>query len=479
MAALQALLALISKSAGKILNAIFGWAVRALFGQTSAKDQTFLSVIVGAAVAWPILVAGIVVPKIATLIVAFVPLPHWVPSWIVRLVWLGLAILVPFAVGLAVAAKAPPPAKHESVLKRVLRGFPITIGLAGAFVIMFVSVPIMRVAAVVRGRKTANVPLITDARAYHQVSRSICEVLNRHGFDFRRAKPGWWVSAPTRLLLWFGGDAFRGYVPANLEHFATEDIEMSMYPSGVLLRGKPRRLTWAHGLIAETVVHTDALQTSTPEAQALERHLREIWQRYDQGAKTAGESQRLSRVLDEATRRLGTLDVDFDDWQVLYRQILQVGRAIHGEPQLMDEKARASEGDIMNEQHPIGSPSEMGTGELVKHIGAQAEVLVRKQIELAKAELKHDLKAEATAFGGLGVSAVLGIISVTLLLVTAALALSLVLPGWGAGLIVTGATMAATLTVALISWKKRVSTPLARTRQSLRDDVRWAKERLT
>jgi quinol-cytochrome oxidoreductase complex cytochrome b subunit len=67
MAAIQALLAAIAKSAGKILNAIFGWAVRALFGESSAKQQTFLSIIVGAAVAWPILLVGIVIPKIAAL----------------------------------------------------------------------------------------------------------------------------------------------------------------------------------------------------------------------------------------------------------------------------------------------------------------------------------------------------------------------------------------------------------------------------
>ncbi len=477
MAALQAILAAISRSAGKILNAIFGWAVRALFGQTSAKEQTFLSVIVGAAVAWPILLVGIIIPKIAALLLAFVPLPDWIPSWIVRVVWIALAVIVPVVVGIAVAAKAPPPPKHEPVAKRILRGFPITLGLAAAFLIMFVSVPVMRAAALVRGRKTANVPLITDAAAYHDVARAICEVLNRHGFQFRRGEPGWWVSAPTRILLWFGGDAFRGYVPARMEFFQTEDIEMSMYPSGVLLRGKPRRLTWAHGLIAETVVHTGAIQTSAPEAQALERRLREIWSRFDRGAGTAAESQRLSRLLDDVTRELGQLDVDFDDWQVLYRQILQVGRAIHGERQLMD--AEASQGGIMSEQNPEGVPSQMGTGELVKQIGAQAEVLLHKQIELAKAELKHDLKAEAAAVGGLGASAVLAIISVTLLLVTAALALSLVLPAWGAGLIVTGAMMVVTLAVALVSWKKRISTPMARTRETLRDDVRWAKERLT
>jgi hypothetical protein len=133
----------------------------------------------------------------------------------------------------------------------------------------------------------------------------------------------------------------------------------------------------------------------------------------------------------------------------------------------------------MNNEKAIASPADLGTGELVKQIGHQADVLVKKQIELAKAELKYDLKTEATALGGLGVSAVLAIITITLLLVTAALALSLVLPAWGAGLVVTGVTAAATLAVALISWKKRITTPMSRTRETLRDDVRWAKERLT
>ena len=144
---LQALLALIGKSAGKVLNAIFGWAVRALFGQTSSREQTFLSAVVGAAVAWPLLLVGLIAPKIAALLLAFVPIPHWIPAWTIRLVWLGLALLVPLGVGLAVASKAPPHMPHESFLKRTARGFPITVGLAIAFLIMFFSVPLMRLAA--------------------------------------------------------------------------------------------------------------------------------------------------------------------------------------------------------------------------------------------------------------------------------------------------------------------------------------------
>src|SRR4051812_11229006 len=123
MAILQALLALITKSAGKILNAIFGWAVHALFGRTSARDRTLLSALVGAAVAWPLLAAGVVAPRVAAFALAFVPLPKSVPSWIVRLVWLGLAIAVPVALGITIAARQPQGPSQESLARRILRGF--------------------------------------------------------------------------------------------------------------------------------------------------------------------------------------------------------------------------------------------------------------------------------------------------------------------------------------------------------------------
>ena len=71
----------------------------------------------------------------------FVPLPAAVPSWSIRLVWILLAALVPFAVGVAVAARAgrsrsPFPGttapvdprieeREESTLLRLLRGIPM------------------------------------------------------------------------------------------------------------------------------------------------------------------------------------------------------------------------------------------------------------------------------------------------------------------------------------------------------------------
>ena len=119
----------------------------------------------------------------------------------------------------------------------------------------------------------------------------------------------------------------------------------------------------------------------------------------------------------------------------------------------------------------------LSTLALVKEVAAQATLLVRKQIALARTEIKSDARAEAKVAGGLGIAAVGAIITVTLLLVTAALALAQVMPAWGAGLIVSGVVAAAVAIVAGVSWHRRVRQPLARSRKGLRADVRFTKER--
>jgi hypothetical protein len=106
-------IALISRSLGRISSAIFGWAVVALFGQTDPAEKTMLSALVGAAAAWPVLLLGIAMPKIAVFALGFVPLPDWVPRWTVRLVWIGLAATIPLAVGLTMAMRRPRPRALE------------------------------------------------------------------------------------------------------------------------------------------------------------------------------------------------------------------------------------------------------------------------------------------------------------------------------------------------------------------------------
>ena len=494
MAILQALFALITRSAGKILNAIFGWAVKALFGRTSSRDQTLLSALVAGAVAWPLLVAGIAAPRIAALALAFVPLPRSVPSWIVRIVWLALSALVPVALGLTIAARNPPSVRRDPFIVRLLRGFPMTLGLAAAFIVMFVSVPVMRFAALVRREKSADVPLATDTAGYHQVARRVIEALNRHGLRMAAAEPGWWVKAPMRILSFFGGTAFAAFVPQNLEHDVGPGLSVSFYPSGVLLRGQAHKVTLAHGLIAETVVHSSGLQTSDAAAQDLERQIRQVWAVHDQAPEAHAGAPRLLARVDELGRALTELDVDYDDWQVIHRQLLQLDRAVRGHRQLLDAVAvqmqqqevregqdRKEEGAMSIDENASGPRPEvaaLSTAELVKQITQQVGELARAQIQLATTELRANIKSEVKMATGLGVSALAALMALNLLLVTAVLALAAVMPGWAAGLIVTGVMAVVTAIAGLVGWRKRVRHPLERTRHELKEDVQWTKERL-
>jgi hypothetical protein len=315
------------------------WAVEALFGRTTAGQRTLFTALVGVAIAWPVLLFGIGRPKLAVQILSLIPLPDFIPDWTVRVAWIALAVLIPIGVGAAVTVKAPRAAHRGPLVLRVLRGFPITVGLTVSFGMIFLSVPVMRLAALVRRKKAVDIPLVMDALAYGQVAREVCQVLNRQGFSFRPAAPDWWLSTPIRVLMWLGGDLLRSHVPARLEHFESDGLTMSLYPSGLLLRGHPEGLTWAHGLIAEAVVHTDGLQTMEPKALALERRLRPLWRRYDTDPAGSSRDQVLLRELERATRDLKTLQVGWDDWQVLYRQILQLARAVHGELPLLEGDA--------------------------------------------------------------------------------------------------------------------------------------------
>src|SRR4051794_14599370 len=100
-----------------------------------------------------------------------------------RIVWLALALLIPVSMGLVVAARAPGATHTEPAWRRILRGFPITVALASAFVITFVTIPLLRVVNIVRRRESVSIPAITDTDGYHEVAKVIAAMLVDHGFS--------------------------------------------------------------------------------------------------------------------------------------------------------------------------------------------------------------------------------------------------------------------------------------------------------
>jgi hypothetical protein len=131
------------------------------------------------------------------------------------------------------------------------------------------------------------------------------------------------------------------------------------------------------------------------------------------------------------------------------------------------------------DEHAPKRAADLSTTELVREVVREVGQLARAQVELAATEARADLRAGLGAFGALGIAAVAALLAVNLLLATAVLALSRVLPGWGAGLVVSGGVAAVAVVAGLVGWRKRVREPLKRTRRTLGEDARWVKHPAT
>jgi membrane protein len=499
MAFVQALLALVSRSLGRIVGALFGWAVVALFGATSSAEKIRLSALVGAAAAWPILILGIIWPRAATLVLALVPIPAAIPDWAIRLAWVLLAVLVPVAVGVTLATRSrgtgrlipgtpgPPPRTPlvESRLKRLLRGLPVTAAIAIAFFIVFVSVPAQRIAAIARRRTDVQVPLVTDARAYEVVAAEIARTLHQHGVPVVACEPPWWLAAPGRILRRLGGPSFHDYVPERLAFFRDRRLDAVLYPTSLLLRGPAQETAWAHGILVEALSDAPAYQTFDADAQDVERQIRSVWKTYQRHPDAHEGSPWLERRLEEIAHDIRALPVTYDEWQIVYRQALQLGRALRGERQLLEQAeppARTVREEVLMATHLVNGDSTrvqaLPTRELLGEIVEKAGLLARKEVELAKTELKADLKSQLGMAKGLGIAGLAGLLGVNLLLVAVVLALAPLVTPWLGALILGGILVVGGGIVAWVSWKRRVSNPLALTRKSLKEDVQWAKEHL-
>jgi hypothetical protein len=475
MVFLQALLSYVSRSAGKILQALFGWAVQAIFGETKKGERTFLSAVIAAAAFWPLLLLGIAFPKIAAAVLAFVPVARKIPSSWVRWVWIALALADPLLVGFVMARRAK---KSGSAPATILSGFPTTVALAGAFTVIAVGAPLRRIAAMFRGRRDEHVPFIVDLDEYHPVARVVAEALGRAGLSVEPARPPWTTRLPSAILRKLAPRSFADHVPERLEFFHGPDLDVAVHPNGVTVQGGEDVVARAHGFIAEAITASKALQTNDPRAQEIEKSVKDVW-KVVRGNLAHRDSEILQGRVREIAASLADLPVSYDDWETLYREILQLSRAVHARGQLFDrDEARKEE--TMAENPAGRALGDVSTTDLIARITGDVRNLVRQEVELARVEWKNDWKAELGSVRNLGAGALLVLLGLALLLVAGALALAAALE-WSpaAGVLAGGGVLlVAGIGLGAVGWARRVKSPLDATRRTLREDWRWARNRI-
>ena len=125
-----------------------------------------------------------------------------------------------------------------------------------------------------------------------------------------------------------------------------------------------------------------------------------------------------------------------------------------------------------------GTARQLSNRALIGEITEKASLLAHKEIELAKAEIRANLRAELGMVKALSVAVIAALLGLNLLLVAGVLALGLTIAGWLAALIVGAGLLLVGAVSGYVGWRRLVTNPLAKTRQMLKEDVRWVKERL-
>jgi hypothetical protein len=206
---------------------------------------------------------------------------------------------------------------------------------------------------------------------------------------------------------------------------------------------------------------------------------------YRENPRAHAKSGVLLARLEDIAHDIGQLAVPYDEWQIVYRQAIQLGRALQGDRQLLEvtatENNRTATASLEEEGMATvgdGSARSLSSRELITEITAKASQLVKKEVDLARAEIRADLKSELAMVKSLGIAAVAALIGLTVLVVAGVLALATIIPGWAAGLIVGGGVLVLAVIVGYVGWTRRVTTPLPMTRQTLKEDMQWVKERI-
>lgn len=346
MGLFQAVFSAVTRSLGKLLNMVFGWATVMMFGKVPKERQAYLSIMAFGSVAWLIALLGIAFPSFATFLLAFVTLPPWIDHTWIRLAMLLAALLIPLLVGglsLLILEPADRPKGLGARARAVLKGYPFTSGLALALLAMVIFAPIMRVGLLLRRWSTQHVPVIIETEDYEQVVDEVQRALAGRGWKTRRRPASWMLRLPTRLLTGLAGGGANRLVAERLTTLRADRLEVVLHPSDLVISGPGAEVGHARAALAEQLAFSPAYLTWDKDANALEDRLRAVWEelrREPTGLSRGAAAADLARIETD----LHSADLPYDEWEVLFRARLLANRGLREPVEPADGPARRRPG---------------------------------------------------------------------------------------------------------------------------------------
>ena len=321
MTALVSIFGIVGRAIGGVLTSSLGWAGSLLYGRIPADHRKYIDVIMGAALAWGVLVLITLLPGVGAFLISSTPFVSSIGLALLRSVILvGLAIL-PAIVGLAgcfVPAEENRPT-GLAIPGTILRGYPLTV----LVIILALFLPAVAVARKIgnarRGWSDSHIAIVVKPRGYDHLVDDLRSALASNDIETTDEDAPSILLVPGRLLGLLAGKHVEGLVPDRLVELCAPDLEVTVFPSDIAISGKLEVRLAVRAILMTHLVTAAAHSTTNDESQKVEDSIGRL-------AKSRPDRAKADEELKAIDDTLTTLDIPAEDWDILFRLRLQAER---------------------------------------------------------------------------------------------------------------------------------------------------------
>ena len=270
---------------------------------------------------WVVTLVGVLLPDAGAFLIALVPAPDFIDEGWIRLAMLILAIILPLAVGaggLVLMDAEDRPRGIGGKAVQLLRGYPYAAVLSLVILFLLVVAPVFKLRTIVRRWEDAHIPIVVKPDGYEQVVSDLEVAVDGAGLELTRSRAPRVLEVPSRLLAAVGGASVRRLVPERIVILRASQLQVTIHPSDVAIAGAKDAVARARAAVADRLTKTDAYMTGSEESQEVEDALRVL--------RDPDDGDKALTSLKAIDKRLAELTVPYEEWEVLYRQRLQVER---------------------------------------------------------------------------------------------------------------------------------------------------------
>ena len=318
---------IIARALGKATTFSLGWATSLFFGQIPGGKERVVSMLSAIAFAW--LLITYVGGGFAATILLLHAAGHFelddpvIGDGRMQAVALGIVLLPPLLTYIAEKSDLTEPFSLARWLKHVPLSYPIALSLGAGVALMLVIGPIVLLRRRRAGKRTHHIPVLVAEGRFSELVDDIADELEQ----VTGTKPvigglgGLWA-IPMHAMHFAGERLFGSIVRDHPVLIVAGDVEVAAHATDVNVTAPAKDAYWLRAALYKRFGLGRMYLTWSADTQALERRL---WKLHLDERSTKAERR---KKLDRLERDIDHAAIGSDEWNVLYRVVLQLRESL-------------------------------------------------------------------------------------------------------------------------------------------------------